>query len=154
VNEVINSSLVVNAVYSVLVDMDTVTGNISSNTTFSKSLICSFVPIHLIHISTVNRDIYHCYVWYTKHAFLSFKNSVMSHKYDLTDYVTWHKMSLLVATILKCSPYSCYDHILLLLPLLMHLLRDLFSTYNRLHGHQSYLRSWYIIYTSFLCNSL
>ena len=150
-HEVINSSLVVNAVYSVLVDMGTVTGNISSNTTFSKSLI---VPIHLIHISTVNRDIYCCYVWYTKHAFLNFKNSVMNHKYDLTDYVTWHKISLLVAPLLKCSPYSCYHHILLLLPLPMHLLRDLFSTYNRLHGHQSYLRSCYIIYTSFLCNSL
>ena len=36
VHEVINSSLVVNAVYSVLVDMDTVTRSISANTTFSK----------------------------------------------------------------------------------------------------------------------
>ena len=38
VNEVLNynSSLVVNAVYSVLVDMDTVTRIISANTTFSK----------------------------------------------------------------------------------------------------------------------
>ena len=34
--EEINSSLVVNAEYSVLVDMDTVTGSISSNSTFSK----------------------------------------------------------------------------------------------------------------------
>jgi len=36
VYEVINSSLVVNAVYSVVVDMDTVTMSISSNSTFSK----------------------------------------------------------------------------------------------------------------------
>jgi len=36
VHEVINSRLVVNAVYSVLVDMNTVTMNISSNSTFSK----------------------------------------------------------------------------------------------------------------------
>ena len=34
--EEINSSLVVNTEYSVLVDMDTVTGSISSNSTFSK----------------------------------------------------------------------------------------------------------------------
>ena len=36
VHEVINSSLVVNAVYFVLADMDTVTRSISANTTFSK----------------------------------------------------------------------------------------------------------------------
>jgi len=36
VYEVINSSLVVNAVYSVLVEMNTVTRSISSNSTFSK----------------------------------------------------------------------------------------------------------------------
>ena len=36
VNEVLNSSLVVNAMYFVLVDMDTVTRSISANTTFSK----------------------------------------------------------------------------------------------------------------------
>ena len=36
VHEVINSRLVVNAVYSVLVDMNTVTMSISSNSTFSK----------------------------------------------------------------------------------------------------------------------
>ena len=39
VREVINSSLVVNAVYSVSVDMDTMTGIISSMTTFSKQSI-------------------------------------------------------------------------------------------------------------------
>ena len=36
VYEVINSSLVVNSVYSVMVDIDTVTGSISCNATFSK----------------------------------------------------------------------------------------------------------------------
>ena len=42
VHEVINSSLVVNAVYSVLVNIVTVTGNVSSNTTFSKqSVVCN-----------------------------------------------------------------------------------------------------------------
>ena len=34
VNEVVNSSLVVDAVYSVLVEFDTLAGNVSSNTTF------------------------------------------------------------------------------------------------------------------------
>ena len=36
VYEVINSSLVVNSVYSVMVDIDTVAGSISCNATFSK----------------------------------------------------------------------------------------------------------------------
>ena len=41
VHEVVNSSLVVNAVYSALVDIHTVTGSVSSNTTFSKqSVVC------------------------------------------------------------------------------------------------------------------
>jgi len=36
IHVVVNSSLVVNAVYSVMMDMDTVTRSISANTTFSK----------------------------------------------------------------------------------------------------------------------
>ena len=36
VYEVVNSSLVVNAVYSVLVEFDTLAGNVSSTTTFGK----------------------------------------------------------------------------------------------------------------------
>ena len=36
VYEVVNSSLVVDAVYSVLVEFDTLAGNVSSNTTFGK----------------------------------------------------------------------------------------------------------------------
>ena len=39
VYEVVNSSLVVDAVYSVLVEFDTLAGNISSTTTFSKQSI-------------------------------------------------------------------------------------------------------------------
>ena len=38
VYEVVNSSLVVDAVYSVLVEFDTLAGNISSNTTFGKQI--------------------------------------------------------------------------------------------------------------------
>ena len=41
VYEVVNSSLVVDAVYSVLVQFDTLAGNISSTTTTSKqSIVC------------------------------------------------------------------------------------------------------------------
>ena len=36
VHEIVNSSLVVDAVYSVLVEFDTLAGNVSSNTTFGK----------------------------------------------------------------------------------------------------------------------
>ena len=36
VYEVVNSNLVVDAVYSVLVEFDTLAGNVSSNTTFGK----------------------------------------------------------------------------------------------------------------------
>ena len=36
VYEVVNSSLVVDAVYSVLVEFDTLAGNVTSNTTFGK----------------------------------------------------------------------------------------------------------------------
>ena len=39
VYEVVNSSLVVDAVYSVLVEFDTLAGNVSSNTTFGKQMI-------------------------------------------------------------------------------------------------------------------
>ena len=39
VYEVVNSSLVVDAVYSVLVEFDTLAGNVSSTTTFSKQSI-------------------------------------------------------------------------------------------------------------------
>ena len=39
VYEVVNSSLVVDAVYSVLVEFDTLAGNVSSNTTFGKQSI-------------------------------------------------------------------------------------------------------------------
>ena len=38
VYEVVNSSLVVDAVYSVLVEFDTLAGNVSSNTTFGKQI--------------------------------------------------------------------------------------------------------------------
>ena len=38
VNEVVNSSLVVDAVYSVLVEFDTLAGNVSSNTTFGRQM--------------------------------------------------------------------------------------------------------------------
>ena len=38
VYEVVNSSLVVDAVYSVLVEFDTLAGNIFSNTTFGKKI--------------------------------------------------------------------------------------------------------------------
>ena len=38
VYEVVNSSLVVDAVYSVLVEFDTLAGNVSSNTTFGKQM--------------------------------------------------------------------------------------------------------------------
>ena len=38
VYEVVNSSLVVDTVYSVLVDFDTLAGNVSSNTTFGKQM--------------------------------------------------------------------------------------------------------------------
>ena len=36
VHEIVNSSLVVDAVYSVLVEFDTLAGNVTSNTTFGK----------------------------------------------------------------------------------------------------------------------
>ena len=39
VYEVVNSSLVVDAVYSVLVEFDTLAGNVSSNTTFGEQNI-------------------------------------------------------------------------------------------------------------------
>ena len=38
VYEIVNSSLVVDAVYSVLVEFDTLAGNVSSNTTFGKQI--------------------------------------------------------------------------------------------------------------------
>ena len=38
VYEVVNSSLVVDAVYSILVEFDTLAGNVSSNTIFGKQI--------------------------------------------------------------------------------------------------------------------
>ena len=45
VHEIVNSSLVVDAVYLVLVEFDTLAGNISSTTTFSKQSIVFCKPL-------------------------------------------------------------------------------------------------------------
>ena len=52
VYEVVNSSLVVDAVYSVLVKFDTLAGNVSSNTTFGKQTIvcCENIVIRFIDL--------------------------------------------------------------------------------------------------------
>ena len=45
VNEVVNSNLVVDTMYSVLVDFVSLAGNVSSNTTFGKQIHVCFESI-------------------------------------------------------------------------------------------------------------
>ena len=72
VYETVNSSLVVDAVYSVLVEFDTLAGNVSSNTTFGKQIFfentlkvyehcISFYPIwKQTYLCCINCHMYKC----------------------------------------------------------------------------------------------
>jgi len=109
VHEVINSSLVVNAVYSVLVDMDTVTRSISAKTTFSK-------------LPTVNYE--NTRKTYENWTPLGpqFTHSKVNYTIDFQPFMRWFfwynymcqrnfvHCSLKLLLLHKCSPNNCVVH--------------------------------------------